>query len=342
MKKLIALLLAIAFLSTAYAQESATAVQGVKEAKEQVADDRDKYAASVKEAYDLYEKEEWKASAMKFKEGFDAIGGKAYTNDRYNAACSYSLAENSERSFYHLFRLANDSKYSNLAHISADTDLDFLHDDAKWNELIAIVKMNKYEEEKDLDKPLVAQLEKIHIEDQKYRKEIGAIKDEFGWESDEMKAHWEIINEKDSINLIAVEEILETRGWLGKEVVGRQGNSTLFLVIQHSDIETQLKYLPVMKEAAKNGKASPSSLALLEDRVALGQGERQIYGSQIHTDQETREMYVAPLVDPENVDKRRAEVGLGPIADYVGHWDLTWDVKKHVERTAKIEAGEKE
>ena len=49
-------------------------------------------------------------------------------------------------------------------------------------------------------------------------------------------------------------------------------------------------------------------------------------------------MYVAPLVDPENVDKRRAEVGLGPLADYVGHWDLVWDVEKHKERTAKIEA----
>ena len=93
-----------------------------------------------------------------------------------------------------------------------------------------------------------------------------------------------------------------------------------------------------MREAVNKGNANASSLALLEDRVALGQGKRQIYGSQVHTDRETKEMYVAPLVDPENVDKRRAEVGLGPLADYVGHWDLVWDVEKHKERPAKIEA----
>lgn len=96
-----------------------------------------------------------------------------------------------------------------------------------------------------------------------------------------------------------------------------------------------------MREAVKKGNASPSSLALLEDRVALGQGERQIYGSQIYTDKETKEKYVAPLIDPENVDKRRAEVGLGKLADYTNHFGFNWDIKKHIERTAKYEAEKK-
>ncbi len=83
-----------------------------------------------------------------------------------------------------------------------------------------------------------------------------------------MKAHWKIINEKDSINLIKIKKILDERGWLGADIIGNQGNSTLFLVIQHSDIETQEKYLPMMREAVKKGNANSSSLALLEDRVA--------------------------------------------------------------------------
>lgn len=48
--------------------------------------------------------------------------------------------------------------------------------------------------------------------------------------------------------------------------------------------------------------------------------------------------YVSPLIDPENVDKRRAQVGLGTIADYVKHWGITWDIEKHRERTKKVEA----
>ena len=94
----------------------------------------------------------------------------------------------------------------------------------------------------------------------------------------------------------------------------------------------------MMREAVKEGNARGSSLALLEDRVALRQGERQIYGSQIGRDQETGEYFVSPLIDPENVDKRRAEVGLGTISEYVAIWDMTWDVEKHKARTKKTEA----
>ena len=180
-------------------------------------------------------------------------------------------------------------------------------------------------------------LDKIHEEDQKYRRQIDAIEKEFGWKSDEMQAHWQIIHEKDSLNLIQIEKILKERGWLGSHIIGEQGNGTLFLVIQHAGIETQLQYLPMMREAVKLGNARASSLALLEDRVALRQGKRQIYGSQIHSDK-TGEKFVAPLIDPENVDKRRSEVGLGPLAEYIKHWDLTWDLAKHKERAVKIES----
>ena len=336
MKKTLLILFAIGLLTACKTQKSGVAK--TSEIKESVKEDKEKYAVSIKEAWKLYEQKDYENSAKKYQEGFDAIGGKAYPNDRYDASCSFSLAKNSDKAFYHLFRLANDSKYSNLGHITTDTDLNFLHNDKKWDELIAIVKANKEFEEKDLDKALVAKLEKIYTEDQKYRKEINAIKEKYGWESDEMKAHWRIIHEKDSINLIEVQKILDTKGWLGKDVIGRQGNTTLFLVIQHSDIDVQLKYLPMMREAVKKGNARPSSLALLEDRIALRQGKRQIYGSQIHSDKETNEKYVAPLIDPENVDKRRAEVGLGKLADYTSHFGFDWDIKKHKERTAKIEA----
>ncbi len=344
MKKILLFLFAIILFTACKTQKlSVTKTSEVKEVTEKktVKEDKEKYAVSIKEAWKLYEQKDYVNSAKKYQEGFDAISGKAFPNDRYNASCSYSLAENSDKAFYHLFRLANDNKYSNLGHITTDTDLDFLHKNKKWKELITIVKANKEFEEKDLDKPLVAKLEKIYTEDQKYRKEINGINEKYGWESDEMKAHWKIIHKKDSINLIEVQKILDTKGWLGKDVIGRQGNTTLFLIIQHSDIDIQLKYLPMMREAAKKGNARPSSLALLEDRIALRQGKRQIYGSQIHTDKETKEKYVAPLINPENVDKRRAEVGLGKLTDYTSHFGFDWDIKKHKERIAKIEAENK-
>ena len=128
---------------------------------------------------------------------------------------------------------------------------------------------------------------------------------------------------------------------MGTDKIGSQGNRTLFLVIQHADIKTQEKYLPMMREAVKNSRASASHLALLEDRVALRKGGKQIYGSQIATPKDC-EAYVEPLDDPDNVDKRRAAVGLGPLADYVQHWNLKWDAEAYKKQLPEIERKEKE
>ncbi len=185
---------------------------------------------------------------------------------------------------------------------------------------------------------LALKLDSIYTEDQKYREQIDRVEKQFGWESKEMKALWKIINEKDSDNLINVKSILDQYGWLGENVVGKQGNSALFLVIQHSNLTTREKYLPLMREAVKKGNAKGKELALLEDRVALEQGKKQIYGSQIGRDNETNLYYVLPLEDPDNVDKRRAQVGLQPMADYASNWQLKWDAEQYKKDLPKIEA----
>lgn len=178
-------------------------------------------------------------------------------------------------------------------------------------------------------------LDSLHVEDQKYRVDIEKINQEFGRGSEEMKNHWKKISKTDSSNLVVVEQVLEEYGWLSSEEIGHTANSTLFLVIQHSNHETQEKYLPMMRQAVKDGKANSEGLALLEDRVGLGNGELQVYGSQLGTDPETGELYVSPLIDPENVNERRAKVGLGSIEEYISYWGLKWDVKEYKKNLPK-------
>jgi len=285
-----------------------------------------KYAELVKEAKSLYQSKEYLKSGQKYSEAFIIFGGKGYIPDRYNAACSWALANEIDSAFDILFKIAKNGNYTNLEHITSDIDFYSLHKDERWEKVIEIVRYNKEKKdiaEANLDKVLVAILDTIYQDDQKYRKE--SIKD------------WNIINYYDSINLIKVKKILDERGWLGVDVVGEQGNTALFLVIQHANFETQEKYLPMMREAVKNGNARASSLALLEDRVALKKGEKQIYGSQIHQNFETGEYYVSPLIDPDNVDKRRAEVGLGPIQEYVSIWGMTWNVEEYKKKLPEYE-----
>lgn len=180
-----------------------------------------------------------------------------------------------------------------------------------------------------LNKSLIDQLDTVHIDDQKFRIEIDNLIKKYGWESNEIHTLIKAMNETDSINTIKVTAILDNYGWLGEEIIGKKGNSTLFLVLQHADQITQEKYLPMMKEAVSNGNAKASCLALLEDRVLLGQGKKQLYGSQIGMYNKTKLYYVSPLEDPENVDKRRASVGLEPLAKYVKEWQIKWDLEQY-------------
>lgn len=84
-----------------------------------------------------------------------------------------------------------------------------------------------------------------------------------------------------------------------------------------------------MREAVKKGNARGADLALLEDRVALQEGRKQIYGSQIWRNRDTGEFFVAPLTNPDRVDVWRAEVGLRNIADYLKQWNIKWDVNEY-------------
>ena len=287
------------------------------------------YYEFITKAEKLYEEKDFKNSALSYSAAFKTLGWKGIPKDRYNAACSYALANMLDSAFFQLNVIATKSNYSNYNHISTDEDLLNLRNDNRWNPLLELIKSNQVKKEINYNKELVKELEIIFEKDQKPRKDSKNIESKYGAGSNEIKAHWKMIAKNDSTNLISVISILDKYGWLGPDNIGEQGNSTLFLVIQHADIATQQKYLPMMREAVKKGNARPSSLALLEDRVLLRTGKNQIYGSQIGTDPKTNLNYVLPLDDPDNVDKRRSEVGLQPLADYISHWNLTWDVEAY-------------
>lgn len=304
--------------------------------------DLQKYDELVEQAWKLYQEKSFQQSGEKYAEAFVARGNRGLVSDRYNAACSWALAGQQDSAFVQLFKIAEKGNYTNYGHMTQDPDLHSLHADARWPEVLAIVKANKEKAEKDLDQPLVAILDTIYQEDQGYRMQISEIQKQYGAQSPEMQAHWELINKKDAINLEKVKKILDERGWLGPDVVGDQGSLTLFLVVQHADLAVQERYLPMMREAVQKGKAQARNLALLEDRVALRQGKKQIYGSQIGQDLESGEHYVLPLEDPDHVDERRASVGLGPLQAYVSNWGMTWDAEAYKKQLPAIEARQKQ
>lgn len=286
----------------------------------------------------FYNDSNYTASTSQYKAAFK-IESKS-PGDFYNAACAAALAGEKDLSLEWL-NSAFKNGWLNIKHLKTDSDLSSLHEEKKWQELVTAMQSAVDKKEANYNKPLQAELLAIFDDDQNIRNQYVSAQKEYGHQSKIVDSLGEIMIVKDSINLIKVTGILDKYGWVGSDKVGGQANQTLFLVIQHSDLATQQKYLPMMREAVKNKNASGSSLALLEDRVALREGKHQIYGSQIGYDDDSHKSYVLPLQDPDHVDERRASVGLPPLAEYVKRWEIIWDVEAYKKALPELEAKQK-
>ncbi|OLF15040.1 hypothetical protein BU204_24335 [Actinophytocola xanthii] len=112
-------------------------------------------------------------------------------------------------------------------------------------------------------------------------------------------------------------EIIARYGWPTFRLVGRNGATAAWVIAQHSDHDPgfQQRALTLMRAAARVGQADRIELAYLTDRVAVNHGRPQVYGTQVTCIDD--ELGPAPLIDPENVDQRRASVGLGPLQEYL-------------------------
>jgi hypothetical protein len=122
----------------------------------------------------------------------------------------------------------------------------------------------------------------------------------------------------DVANTERMRAIVRQYGWPGPELVGQDGTEAAFLLVQHADLALQKEMLPLVEKSYKSGQLSGQSYALLLDRVLVGEGKPQVYGTQAKRIEEWkgREPVLQPIEDEANVDKRRAEVGLSPLSEY--------------------------
>lgn len=175
------------------------------------------------------------------------------------------------------------------------------------------------------DAALAKQLSGIYEKDQLQRRNVEGVLIKHGINSTQMDSLMRSIGKQDSINVITVKSILDKYGWLGPDVVTETGSAALFLVVQHADKKTQEQYLPLLRTAVKAHKALPGDLAKLEDRVALNQGKKQIYGTQFGWDSVKKSYFLNPIVDPVHVNERRAEMKMETIEESLVRWKLKWN-----------------
>lgn len=271
------------------------------------------YESWEKTGDSLFQNHDYEQSALSYSNAFKINGWRGAIADRLKSADAWAMAGRPDSSYFQLNKIIFLTNYKDLEKLQTDPFLKSLHKDNQWKDLLRIVVSRKNKFDSLFNRSLATKLEQIYEDDQKYR-ELG---------------DWKMILQKDSVNQKEVIEILKKYGWLSEFVVGEKGADALFLVIQHADIKIQEIYLPMLRKAVQNGDAKPSDLALLEDRVLMRQNKKQLYGSQIRKDKKGN-WIIHPIEDAANVDKRRAEMGLGPIAIYVSRFGLKWNLEEHV------------
>jgi hypothetical protein len=112
-----------------------------------------------------------------------------------------------------------------------------------------------------------------------------------------------------------LKEIVEKYGWAGRTLVGTEAAACAWMIAQHSDwnVVVQRQLLNEMKKMPPC-EVEPTNLAELTDRVLNNESKNQFYGTSAR--RENGKLVPKPIEDEANVDKRRAELGLQPLAEY--------------------------
>lgn len=134
----------------------------------------------------------------------------------------------------------------------------------------------------------------------------------------EVRAALERMAQIDRDNLTWLKTVVEKHGWPGQSLVGRDGARGAFLIAQHavSDLDFMAKCLEKLKAAHRAGDAEGEWVALMTDRLlVLKDGKKQLYGTQLMP--KDGKLVPRPIEDEANVDARRKELGLPPLADYL-------------------------
>lgn len=152
---------------------------------------------------------------------------------------------------------------------------------------------------------LAAEILGMAQEDQRYRIEATPEEKETQAWRDELKA-------MDRKHTSRMKEIMVDIGYPTFSQVGREASHAAWILIQHADHDPVFqKSCLALMESEGPAEAGGQEIAYLTDRIRKNEGKPQLYGSQHIKDPEGSGKWVPyPIEDPENVDARRARMGL--------------------------------
>ncbi|MCU0408504.1 MAG: hypothetical protein MUD02_06105 [Bacteroidales bacterium] len=254
-----------------------------------------------------------------------------YRNDRtvvYNYACVLSRAGRRDSSLSYLRKaVRTDPSLSVLA----DPHLLSLRDMNDWklfeDELIAAV--NARIDNSIKDPGYAKSLLRLLCLDRTGFYEMNIAVSTFGPVSPVVTAIRRLHTLQNEKNIQELQLLLGSKGWPERSQVGAMAASSAFFVVQHSDAQTQEKYMGMFEAACRKGEGNWQQYALMFDRMRMNQDKPQRFGTHSYLDPskgKTDELY--PLEDASKVDEWRKEIGLEPLKEYLARTGIKYVPQK--------------
>ncbi|QWF16751.1 DUF6624 domain-containing protein [Lysobacter capsici] len=116
--------------------------------------------------------------------------------------------------------------------------------------------------------------------------------------------------------MVWLREVVDRHGWPGRSLVGADAAAAACRLLQHADgpREFQDRCLALIAQAARDGEMSLRDLAYLTDALRVQRGRRQCFGTKFR--RRGSALVPCPIERPAQVDARRREMGLEPLAEY--------------------------
>jgi hypothetical protein len=251
------------------------------------------------------------------------------SDDYYYAVKVALLNRDEDMAFIWLNDYTKIDSYRSIDEIKEDSSLLKLHNNPKWVEFLnELSKQNNLREQK-YNQTLKKELDQIYFDDQDIRIKYVKEMENPNTDTSKLDSMMKIMIKLDSINLKKVTKILDEYGWLTNSEIGEKANTSLFGVLQHADMKTQQKFRPLLEKAFNEGHLPRNYYAQFVDRLKYRETKEQIYGTQYGTKPNSKEIFILPLIDPDNIDERRLLIGLGHFSSYLQMFDMIWNVEDY-------------
>lgn len=113
-----------------------------------------------------------------------------------------------------------------------------------------------------------------------------------------------------------IAKIIDEFGVIDVERFGEETARNAAMIVQHSSLEVKQRYLKLQEDFDQT-KIYKRGYVYLKDRILIAEGKPQLYGTQMKVLNKQGDLAFNPIEDFENIDDRRAEMGLETFEEYL-------------------------